>query len=259
VTRGGRPGPPSARLHVPLIEPPPPPSALAVSFTEQAVTVSWTPPQIAAPAAPPVRPRSALTLALAVRSAAALAVSATGAPAPPGLLSAAVPPAPLPPVIGFTLYKPGAATPITGAPIAASTHERAGVAFGTEECFIVRTVQTVAGVSIESAPSEAACVTPLDTFAPLAPRGLSAVAGTGVVNLIWDANSEPDLGGYLVLRGEAPGETLQALTPEPIRETSFRDATVKPGVRYVYAVVAVDRSSPPNRSGESPRVEETAR
>jgi len=34
---------------------------------------------------------------------------------------------------------------------------------------------------------------------------------------------------------------------------------VAPGVRYVYAVVAVDKASPPNRSAQSPRVEETAR
>ena len=68
------------------------------------------------------------------------------------------------------------------------------------------------------------------------------------MNLIWDANTESDLGGYLILRGEAPGDTLQPLTPQPIHDTSFRDTTVRPGVRYVYAIVAVDRATPPNRS-----------
>ena len=37
------------------------------------------------------------------------------------------------------------------------------------------------------------------------------------------------------------------------------DTTVKPGVRYVYVVVAVDKASPPNMSERSDRVEETAR
>ena len=74
------------------------------------------------------------------------------------------------------------------------------------------------------------------------------MSGTGAINLIWDANTEADLGGYLVLRGEAPGDTLQPLTPQPIRETRYRDTAVKPGVRYVYAIVAVDRATPPNRS-----------
>ena len=38
--------------------------------------------------------------------------------------------------------------------------------------------------------------------------------------------------------------------------TTYRDETVKPGVRYIYAVVAVDKAG--NRSAESNRVEETA-
>jgi hypothetical protein len=67
------------------------------------------------------------------------------------------------------------------------------------------------------------------------------------------------MAGYLVLRGEAPGDTLQPLTPQPIKDTSYRDTTVKPGVRYVYAIVAIDRATPPNRSAPSARVEETAR
>ena len=103
------------------------------------------------------------------------------------------------------------------------------------------------------------CVTPRDTFPPAAPKALSVVAGDGTMRLSWDANSEPDLAGYLVLRGEAPGETLQPLASAPMAGTSFEDKTVKPGVRYVYAIVAVDKATPPNRSAPSPRVEETAR
>jgi hypothetical protein len=49
------------------------------------------------------------------------------------------------------------------------------------------------------------------------------------------------------------------VTPEPVRETTFRDTGVKAGVRYVYVVVALDTAQPPNRSAESNRVEETAR
>jgi len=49
------------------------------------------------------------------------------------------------------------------------------------------------------------------------------------------------------------------LTPEPIKETRYQDRTARPGVTYVYAIVAVDRATPPNRSAESNRVQETAR
>ena len=62
--------------------------------------------------------------------------------------------------------------------------------------------------------------------------------------------------GYIILRGIAPAETLEPVTPEPIRETSFKD-TVKPGVRFVFAVRAVDAAG--NLSPPSARVEETAR
>ena len=107
--------------------------------------------------------------------------------------------------------------------------------------------------------SPVTCVTPKDTFPPAAPKSLAAVAGPGAISLIWDANEEADLAGYVVLRGEAPGAELRAITSEPIRETTYRDTTVQPGVRYVYAVVAVDRATPQNVSAQSNRVEETAR
>ena len=78
-------------------------------------------------------------------------------------------------------------------------------------------------------------------------------------HLIWEASTEPDLAGYLVLRGEAPGETLQPLTPEVIQETTYRDTAVTAGVSYVYAVVAVDTATSPNTSAPSNRVQETPR
>jgi hypothetical protein len=40
---------------------------------------------------------------------------------------------------------------------------------------------------------------------------------------------------------------------------SFEDKTARPGVRYAYAIVAVDKAPTPNRSAPSARVEETAR
>jgi hypothetical protein len=61
------------------------------------------------------------------------------------------------------------------------------------------------------------------------------------------------------LRGETPGDTLQPLTPAPITATNFEDRTAAPGVRYAYAIVAVDKATPPNRSEPSARIEETAR
>lgn len=164
------------------------------------------------------------------------------------------------PAPAFNVYTAAdTVTPLNPAPVTAATYEHASVTVGTEQCFTVRHVMTVAGVSIESDPSAPACVTPADTFPPAAPKGLEVVAGSGVINLIWDANAETDLAGYVVLRGEAPGDTLQALTPAPIVETTFSDKAISPGVRYVYAIVAVDKATPPNTSPQSARQEATAR
>ena len=78
-----------------------------------------------------------------------------------------------------------------------------------------------------------------------------------MINLIWDANSEADLAGYIVLRGDVPGGTLQPLMREPITETRYAARTARPGVRYAYEVIAVDKAG--NRSRSSNRVEEAAR
>lgn len=167
-----------------------------------------------------------------------------------------------PPAGGYNVYetKDGVdgAAPLNAAPVKEPPFTDARLAFGVERCYVVRALAGAAGALVESDSSTPACVTPRDTFAPAAPTGLTVVGGEGVISLIWDANTEPDLGGYLVLRGEAPGEKLTRLTPDPIRDTTFRDERVKPGVRYVYAVVAIDTATPPNVSAQA-RVEETAR
>jgi len=211
VTKSGRPGPPSTRVELPLVDPPAQPPAPQAVATETAIVLTWPTP------------------------------------------------APTSGAIAYNVYKGDAPDPINGAPVAEGKYERGGVTFGTEECFRLRAVQKLGAVTLESGPSAPVCLTPRDTFAPAAPKGLSIVAGTGTMNLGWDANTEADLAGYLVLRGEAPGDTLQPLTPAPIAATSYEDKSVKPGVRYVYSIVAIDKASPPNRSAPSARVEETAR
>jgi hypothetical protein len=151
------------------------------------------------------------------------------------------------------------APPLSEKPLEQPAWTDSRVQFGVERCYVVRTVNVFGPLRIESQPSPRTCVTPVDTFPPSAPKNLAAMSGGGAVSLIWEANTEADLAGYLVLRGEAPAGSLAPLTPEPIKETTFRDTTTKPGVRYVYVVVAVDAAVPPNTSARTSRVEETAR
>jgi hypothetical protein len=134
------------------------------------------------------------------------------------------------------------------------------VSFGQERCYVVRAVQVFGAARLESPSSPAVCITPADTFAPAAPKNLVAVGSEGGVSLIWEANTEADLDGYIVLRGPAEGGAkLAPITSEPVRDTTYRDTTAKPNVRYVYAIVAVDKTTPRNTSPESNRVEESAR
>ncbi len=215
LARSGRPGLPSTRVVVPLLDPVPPPTAVAAQMpTEKAVVVDWTPPAAEAGVTP----------------------------------------------IAFNVYRrEDPVAPLNPSPLSDARFETGTIEYGKELCFVVRSVQTIATVTLESVPSAPGCLTPLDKFPPAAPRGLRAVAEDGAVSLVWDQNTEADLGGYLVLRAEAPGGTLLPLTSQPIPDASYRDATVKPGVRYIYAVVAVDKVTPGNRSAQSVREEVTAR
>jgi hypothetical protein len=221
-------GAPSARIEVPLLTAPGAARAgtKQPTWDETSVTVAWEPPASTSDEAPGV-----LYNVYAVPAAGSLPV---GVPA-------------------------AAPEPLNPKPLEVTTFTHEGAAPGKEQCFVVRSVAPVGTATIESDPSDPICLTPKDIFPPAAPKSLQAVGSAGVVNLIWDANTESDLAGYLVLRGEAPGDTLQPLTPEPIKETRYQDRTTRPGVTYVYAVVAVDRATPPNRSAPSNRVQETAR
>lgn len=259
---------PGALAPVPPLPEPPPGTLLPVPAL---------PPAAAAAATPPVREYPVRVYAVrgltkrgrAGQPSSRVELPIVAPPGPPAALTATAteksivlawtaPPDSATPLT-FNVYRADAPGLINTAPVDAVQYDRPGVEFGAEQCFVVRAVRKAGGVDVESEPSPRACITPRDTFAPAAPKGLTVVAGTGTINLSWDANAEPDLGGYIVLRGESPGDTLQPLTPAPIAGTSFEDKTATPGVRYVYAVVAVDKSVPPNTSAQSARVEETAR
>jgi hypothetical protein len=171
-----------------------------------------------------------------------------------------IPPDPLaPPGPSAASWREEPPTAITAVPIPALAFVD-NVEFGRGRCYTVRAVRGLGPAARVGDASPPACFTPIDTFPPAPPRSLTAVASEGFVSLIWEPNTELDLGGYVVLRGEGSGDTLRPLTAAPIAAASYRDETVTAGVRYVYAVVAVDNRFPvPNMSPASEMVEETAR
>jgi hypothetical protein len=149
--------------------------------------------------------------------------------------------------------------PETPTPLSTFSFVDTPALFGRARCYTIRSVRGVTELVVGDA-SPPFCFTPVDVFPPAPPTQLAAVASEGAISLIWEPNPEPDLGGHLVLRGAVSDATLQPLARTPIVEARYRDASTKPGERYVYAVIAVDNRLPvPNWSAESNRVEETAR
>jgi hypothetical protein len=245
VNRRGQKGPPSNRVAMPLLASPAPPSAVKIDHNDTAAILSWGESpgarrRIQRPPEATEIPARGLVQSLAPTTYNVYVVTKSGG------------------------AEVAASTPINPAPIEVTTTSDPTVRLGEERCYQVRALQAFGNARLESPATPTVCRLLTDTFPPAAPKNLAAVGSEGGVSLIWEPNTEPDLGGYLVLRGEAPADgaaaaTLAPLMTEPITETTYRDATAKPGVRYVYAVVAVDAASPRNRSAESNRVEEGAR
>jgi hypothetical protein len=256
----GRPGPPGANAEFPLYPVPEAPTAVNVLYDASEVRVTWEPSGgVVGFLLERPLPEEELPLELEELAAAQPTV-------PPGPVLYNVyrstspdPFAPPPDAPANDEWNRRPPTPLNPVPLSAFEFSDA-VAFNEERCYTVRPVRGVPPDLRVGMPSAPACVTAVDTFPPDPPAGLATVAAEGAINLIWEPSGEPDLGGYVVLRGEAPGDTLQPLTTAPITEASYRDAAVTPGTRYVYAVVAMDNRFPvPNLSAESERVEETAR
>jgi predicted small lipoprotein YifL len=235
IAKRGRKGPLSKRIGVPLVAPPPPPSMAPIDYNEKAIIVSWT---------PPVLVREPREDGKATDGEHVLPSHPTGVDAKYE--------------VAYNVYEttPDGEKRLTKSPVTAPRFTDDRVTWGVERCYIVRTVEVLGGVPIESDARPAVCAKPVDTFPPAAPKELHAVAGEGSINLIWEPNEEKDLAGYVVLRGVAPGERLEPLTAKPIPEARYTDQ-VPAGTRYVYAVQAVDKAG--NVGPASNRVEETAR
>lgn len=133
------------------------------------------------------------------------------------------------------------------------------VQFGVEQCFVVRTVEVIGAVTLVGDPTQPVCVTPVDRFPPAPPSELRAFPAETGIELTWTASTSADTAAYVVLRAEGTSDTLQRLTAAPVSATQYRDEAVRPGVTYTYAVIAIDRATPPNESRSSNRETVTAR
>jgi hypothetical protein len=231
ISTSGRPGPFSKVVAVPLFRAPGAPPQPRIAYDEHVIAVTWASDGAGADQA--------------------AAPSETLASRPLGLTM---------PATAFHVYEVGSEhfeTRLTTEPLTTPRYDDRRVDWGAHRCYTVRSVQVIAGLSVESEPAPPACETLVDRFPPAPPKGLVAVASEGAINLIWDPAAEKDLAGYLVLRRAASSHDFKAVTPEPILETTFTDK-VEPGTGFVYAIEAVDKAG--NQSAPSSEsTAETAR
>ena len=97
-------------------------------------------------------------------------------------------------------------------------------------------------------PVDAEC----ETEAPSAPTGLQTTSQSASVTLSWNANTEEDLVGYMILRAdEATGEwnTIARKIPS----NTYIDNGCESGHTYYYAVKAIDRSDNQSALSDSVR------
>ncbi len=87
-------------------------------------------------------------------------------------------------------------------------------------------------------------VQPIDSIPPVKPVGLEGkVDSLGVVTLEWKANTEPDMLGYRVFRGNNQKEEFSQITVSPHKATIFYDSIAVKNLndKVYYKIVAVDQ------------------
>jgi fibronectin type 3 domain-containing protein len=83
-----------------------------------------------------------------------------------------------------------------------------------------------------------------DSVAPLIPQGLEGYVDTlGAVCLKWTANTDADLLGYRIYRGQTEGDELIPLTDTAVKTNEYRDSVnlYNLNAKVYYAVAALDK------------------
>ena len=93
-------------------------------------------------------------------------------------------------------------------------------------------------------PTDATC----EKRRPQAPVGLQATPTGSTITLSWDANTDDDIAGYVVMRATAPDGEWNTIARN-VAGTTFIDNTVSEGKTYMYKIKSVDQSL--NRSNKA--------
>jgi hypothetical protein len=165
-------------------------------------------------------------------------------------------------LLGYNVYRSSgsqnepAQAPLNSRPVNATSFADQSFVFGVEYVYVVRAVSLgTGGEPVESLNSNAVSVTPLDTFPPAPPGGLTAAAPPTPtrISIFFAANQERDLAGYNLFRSTDPalpkGQWTK-LNRGLLERTTYQDDAVKSGQRYYYYVTAVDAAGNESRPSE---------
>lgn len=135
----------------------------------------------------------------------------------------------------------------------ATSYTDTGLTNDTAYLYALSAVDGSGNGSPASSPEVSA--TPTDLTPPAAPSGVTSTAGDGVVDVAWQANTEPDLASYRVYRDGQLVATVGVVAPPGTTPTSYRDTGLANGTARAYAVTAVDthgNESPTSTTGATP-------
>ncbi len=157
----------------------------------------------------------------------------------------------IPEIFGYRIYRrgPGQEEWQLVTPEVVADHEfiDVGLRDWTRYEYAVTTLSVFKGTPWESRRSPTVVVMPGDYTPPAPVAGFSAFPYQGGVQLVWQANREPDLLVYRIYKtDEASGKTY--ILELPARKTDYFDRQVVPGRSYAYKIAAVDNSRQRNES-----------
>jgi hypothetical protein len=228
--------------------PPPAPTDLSAELVGDAVALRWTgtvpsPP----PPSPSPSPSASPSPTASPSETMAGAASPRPSPSASGLLAPRPSPSPSatpkPPARGFLVYRRGEpsdgyGSPLRSEPFATNALEDRAVSLGQRWCYVVGTVVSTEPV-VESQRSNEACVSVRDIVPPATPTGVAALGGADGVEISWSPSTDADLASYRVYRQAPDGARARVGEVAP-PETTWKDTTAAPGVRYVYTATTVD-------------------
>lgn len=138
-----------------------------------------------------------------------------------------------------------------GEPVAATEYVDGKLRNGSKYIYAVRSMMELKGELVGGDSSSEVEATPIDLRPPEAPTGVTVVRTDVGVKVFWDRNNSTEIGGYRVYRRLHNRRDFQMIGEVDPEYTLFVDARAENGVRYAYAVTAIDRADPPNESKRS--------